>query len=69
MNDKLRGQFNALMKILSYHPALDEEDHLAAAYYLALQTASRKPSRALPKWTPPKSPKNFNTTICRRGSR
>ncbi len=37
MNDKLRGQFNALMKILSYRPALDEEDHLAAAYYLALQ--------------------------------
>jgi len=37
MNDKLRGQFNALMKILSYRPALDGEDHLAAAYYLALQ--------------------------------
>ena len=37
MNDKLRGQFNALMKVLSYHPVLDEESHLAAAYYLAIQ--------------------------------
>jgi hypothetical protein len=37
LNDKLRGQFNALMKVLSYRPALDEEDHLAATYYLALQ--------------------------------
>jgi hypothetical protein len=37
LNDKLRAQFDALMKVLSYRPDLTEEDHLAAVYYLALQ--------------------------------
>ena len=37
LNDKLRAQFEALMKALSYRPTLVEEDHLAAVYYLALQ--------------------------------
>ena len=37
LNDKLAGQFGSLVKILSYRPALESEDHLAATYYLALQ--------------------------------
>jgi hypothetical protein len=37
LNDKQRGQFNALMKILSYRPALDNEDQIAVTYHLALQ--------------------------------
>jgi hypothetical protein len=37
LNDKQRGQFNALMKILSYRPVLDNEDQITVTYHLALQ--------------------------------
>jgi hypothetical protein len=37
LNDKLRAQFEAFCRVLSCRPALGDEDHLAAAYYLALQ--------------------------------
>lgn len=37
LNDKLRAQFDAFCRVLSCRPALGDEDHLAAAYYLALQ--------------------------------
>ena len=37
LNDKLRGQFEAFVRVLGSRPQLNSEDHLAAAYYLALQ--------------------------------
>ncbi|HWB04601.1 MAG TPA: hypothetical protein VG796_16350 [Verrucomicrobiales bacterium] len=37
LNDKMRGQYLSLMKILTYRPQLDQEDTLAVTYYLALQ--------------------------------
>lgn len=37
LNDKLRGQFEAFVRVLGSRAQLNSEDHLAAAYYLALQ--------------------------------
>jgi hypothetical protein len=37
LNDKLRGQFEAFVRVLGSRAQLSSEDHLAAAYYLALQ--------------------------------
>lgn len=37
LNDRFRGQYQRLMSVLSYKPALSDEDELAVAYYLMLQ--------------------------------
>jgi transcription termination factor NusB len=37
VNDKFHGQYHAYLKGLSYHRELDEQDLLAATYYLLLQ--------------------------------
>jgi hypothetical protein len=37
LNDRLFGQYHALLKILGYRPRLDDEDRMAVTYYLLLQ--------------------------------
>ena len=37
LNNRFREQYQRLMKVLSYKPALNDADKLAVAYYLALQ--------------------------------
>ncbi|MCK6511415.1 hypothetical protein L6R29_15770 [Myxococcota bacterium] len=37
LNDRFREQYQRLLKILSYKPALSAHDHIAVAYYLLLQ--------------------------------
>lgn len=39
LNDRFRGQYSRLMRVLAYHPELSQDDRLEMSYYLLLQNS------------------------------